>query len=444
MADRVFEIIAAEEKRQAETLMMIPSENYTYPEVRQAVGSVLMHKYAEGLPHKRYYQGNRYADEIESLCQERALAAFGLKSDEWMVNVQPHSGSEANLAAISALVEPGGKILSMFLPDGGHLSHGWQTEGKKLTLTSKVWEVQFYGVEEKSRIFDYEQIEKQALEFKPKLIISGGTAYPREIDYDRLSQIAKKVGAYYLADIAHEAGLVAGGVCRSPFSAKGGGQAIADAVTLTTHKTLRGPRGALIFAKKSLGERINAAVFPGLQGGPHLNTIAGIAVALEKTKTVEFKQYAKQTVANARYLANYLEKSGLDVVSGGTDKHLIVVDLRKSGVAAWFAALALEQAGIIINRNTVPGEKGTALFPSGIRLGTPALTARGMKEVEMEQIGKWIVAVIEHLGKRRLSPDKETRVATMLAFTKEIEGEGFYSDVARQVRKLCRQFTLPS
>ena len=433
MADKILDLIKEEEKRQAETLMMIPSENYTYRQVRQAVGSVLMHKYAEGLPYKRYYQGNQIMDEIEAVCQERALMAFGVSADDWMVNVQPHSGSEANLAAISALVPVGGKIMSMFLPDGGHLSHGWQSPDKKITLTSRIWDIEFYRVNEKTRVFDYDQIEEQAVKLKPKLIISGGTAYPREIDHKRMGQIAKKVGAYYLADIAHEAGLVAGGANTSPF-------AFADVVTMTTHKTLRGPRGAMIFAEKELEGQINAAVFPGLQGGPHLNTIAGIAIALGKTQLSEFKTYTKQTVANAKYLAEYFVKAGLDVVSGGTDKHLILIDLRKSGVAAWFVATALEQAGIIVNKNTVPFDNASAFYPSGLRLGTPALTVRGMKEEQMELIGRWIMETIEHLGKRELPLEKEERLSTLVSFGKEIKSDEVLKGLKREVLDLTCKF----
>lgn len=436
MADQILELIKKEEKRQAETLMMIPSENYTYQEVRDAVGSVLMHKYAEGLPYKRYYQGNVIADEIEALCQKRALEAFSLGPKNWFVNVQPHSGSEANLAALTGLIHPGDKILSMYLPDGGHLSHGWQLPGKKISLTSKIFDIEFYRVDEKTRIFDYDQIEKQALKFKPKLIISGGTAYPRQIDYRRMAQIAGRVGALYLADIAHEAGLVAGGANDSPFE-------YAQVVTMTTHKTLRGPRGAMIIAKRELEDRINSAVFPGLQGGPHLNVIAGIAIALEKTKTSQFQSYASQTVTNARHLAQYLIDAGFDVVSGGTDKHLVLIDLRQSGVGAWFVALALEQAGVIINKNTVPFDNSLAYYPSGIRLGTPALTVRGMKSKQMKQIGKWIVEVINHVGKMEIPADKDERLKTLKEFSASIKTDQFYQDIARRVKTLCYQFPIP-
>lgn len=382
--DKIFDLVEKEKKRQENTLMMIPSENYTYPEVMAAVGSVLMQKYAEGCVGKRYYQGNKIIDEIEALCQRRALDAFGLDND-WKCNVQPHSGCEANLAVYNALLEPGDKILAMYLPDGGHLSHGWHIGEKKVTLVSKIYKVEFYKVDPKTEVFDYDEVEKQAVRFGPKLIISGGTAYPREIDYKRMGEIAKKVGAYYLADVAHEAGLIAGGACQSPFE-------WADVVTMTTHKTLRGPRGALIFGKSELMDKINASLFPGLQGGPHIHTIAGIAVALEKTKTKEFKDYARQTVKNARKLAAVLIGGGLKVISGGTDKHLVLVDVgfeRGREVAE-----RLEQVGIIVNKNTIPGEKGSPFKPSGIRVGTQALTVRGMKEEGMEEIGEIIINTI--------------------------------------------------
>ncbi len=436
MTDKILQLIQKEETRQKETLMLIPSENYTYPEVREAVGSVLMHKYAEGLPYKRYYQGNIVANEVEALCQTRALEAFSLNPENWMVNVQPHSGSEANLAAFSALLDPGDKILSMYLPDGGHLSHGWQLPGKKISLTSKIYNIEFYRVDENTRIFNYDRIEEQAQKFKPKLIISGGTAYPRQIDYRRMAQIAKKVGAYYLADIAHEAGLVAGGANDSPFQ-------FADVVTMTTHKTLRGPRGAIIFGKKELEDKINSAVFPGLQGGPHLNTIAGIAIALEKTKSKQFKNYASQTVLNAKFLASLLLDAGFDVVSGGTDKHLVLIDLRKSGIGAWFVALALEEAGIIINKNTVPFDDNKAYYPSGIRLGTPAATVRGMKENQMKQIGDLIIDVINHLGQLQIPDQKEERLKTLKDFSAAVKTDPFYSDIAAKVGALCRKFPIP-
>lgn len=450
--DKVLSLIKQEEKRQKETLMMIPSENYTYPEVRAAVGSVLMQKYAEGQPGKRYYQGSDLVDQIERVCEKAALKAFGLSSEKWSANVQPHSGCPANLAVYNAVLKPAtqlrqgfagqSKIMSMYLPDGGHLSHGWHLSaqagmpGKKITLVSKIYNVDFYHVDPKTRVFDYDQIEAQAKKFKPKMIISGGTAYPREIDYKRLAQIAKKVGAYYLADIAHEAGLISAGVNKSPFP-------YADFVTMTTHKTLRGPRGAIIICRKEYEEAVDFSVFPGIQGGPHLHSIAGIAIALVKTQAPAFKKYSFQTVANAKYLAKFLLKRGYDVVSGGTDKHLVLVDLRKAGTNGWIVAWALEKAGIVVNRNTVPGESASPFYPSGLRLGTPALTVRGMKETEMKKIGEWIDAVISHVRESKMPEDKEKRSKFIKNYLDELETDKFIKNIASEVKALCKKFPVP-
>jgi glycine hydroxymethyltransferase len=446
--DKILDLIAAEKKRQQETLMMIPSENYTYPEVREAVGSILMHKYAEGYPGRRYYQGNSVIDGVEDLCRVRALEAFGLDREKFHANVQPHSGCEANLAVYNTLLNPGDRIMSMYLPDGGHLSHGWQMpssapselrkgEGvRKVTFVSKVFNVEFYHVDPETRVFDYDQIEKQALEFNPKLIISGGTAYPREIDYKRMGEIAKKVGAYYLADVAHEAGLIAAGVCKAPFE-------FADMVTMTTHKTLRGPRGAMIICKKDLGQQLDLALMPGLQGGPHLHTIAGIAVALGKTKTSEFKSYARQTVVNAQKLAEVLTAGGLDVVAGGTDKHLVLIDLRNKKTNGWFVAWAMEFANIIMNRNTVPNDSGSPFYPSGLRMGTPALTVRGMKEAEMELIGGWILKIIDIVGMREIPENADNRKKYLADFLEEMRANKEIEGIRQRVLELTAKFPVP-
>ena len=433
--DKILQLIQQEEKRQAETLMMIPSENYTYPEVREAVGSVLMHKYAEGQAKKRYYNGNAIVDEVEILCKERALEAFKLSPEKFAVNVQAYSGAVANLAVYGALLEPGDKILSMYLPDGGHLSHGWEMNGKKISFTSKIYDFQFYSVDPKTRIFDYKKIEKQAVLFKPKLIISGGTAYPREIDHKRLAAIAKKVGAYYLADVAHEAGLIAGGSNSSPFK-------YADVVTMTTQKTLRGPRGAIIISKKELGEQIDFAVFPGLQGGPHINTIAGIGIALREAQSKLFKVYAHQTVKNAQTLANELIKNKFDVVSGGTDKHLVLVDLRSLETNGWIVGNALEVAGIVANRNTVPLEDASPFYPSGLRLGTPALTVRGMKETQMKLIASWIVSIVDHVKDYKLPTDAGARTTFTKAYKEKISKDEFLLDIQKEVVELCKKFPI--
>ncbi len=431
----VSELIKKEEKRQKETLMMIPSENYTYPEVRRAVGSVLMHKYAEGLPGKRYYQGMEYVDEIELICQQLALEAFGLKSEKWGVNVQPYSGTPANLAVYNALLEPGDKILSMSLTSGGHLSHGWEFKEKKITLVSKIYQVKFYSVDPDTEILNYKKIKEIAKIFQPKLIISGGTAYPREINHKALKEIAKEVKAFYMADIAHEAGLVSAKVNKSPFP-------YADVVTMTTHKTLRGPRGAMIFARKELMESINQSVFPGVQGGPHLNTIAGITICLEKVKTKMFKEYAQKTVKNAKTLASELIKGSIRLVGGGTDKHLILVDLREKETNGFFVAWALEKGGIVANKNTVPNDPNPPFFPSGLRLGTPAITARGMGETEMKQIAKWILSVIELVKGYNIPKNVEARKTYILAFKKKFEKQAKLLEIREEVRKMCSKFPI--
>lgn len=434
--DKIFDLIQKEEGRQSDTLMMIPSENYTYPEVRQVVGSVLMHKYAEGQPKKRYYQGMSVVDEIEALCEQRALDAFKLSADKWSTNVQPHSGCPANLAVYNSVLNIGDKIMAMYLPDGGHLSHGWQMPGRKITLVSKIFDVQFYHVDQKTRVFDYDKIEKQALQYKPKMLISGGTAYPSEIDHKRMSQIAKKVGAYYMADVAHEAGLIIGGANKSPFP-------YADFVTFTTHKTFRGPRGAVIICRKEFSEVLDSSVFPGLQGGPHLHTIAGIAVAFEKAKSTAFKKYAHQTVKNAKYLAKRFSDAGLDVISGGTEKHLVLIDLGKSKTNGAIVAYAHEIAGIVINKNTVPNDPMPPYYPSGIRLGTPALTTRGMKEKEMKIISDWMLKIIEYVTPYKLPDNKDARNTFMKAFKGKMGKDKFLTDIAGEVRVLCQKFPTP-
>ncbi len=433
--NKILSLIKEEEKRQRETLMMIPSENYTYPEVRQAVGSVLMHKYSEGQPHKRYYQGNFIIDEIEELCKKYALEAFSLSPAKWAVNVQPYSGSAANLAVYNAFLQPGDEIMAMHLTEGGHLSHGWHLADKKVTLTSKIWDVEFYHLDPKTLVFNYQAIEKQAKKVRPKLIISGGTAYPREIEHDRMAKVAKSVAAYYLADVAHEAGLIAGGANKSPFS-------YADVVTMTSQKTLRGPRGALIFSRKELAPKIDSSVFPGLQGGPQDHTIAGIAIALKKAQSKSFKDYSHQVVANAQKLAKRLLENGFNLVSGGTDKHLILIDLANKGINGWFVAWALEKAGIIVNRNTVPCETSSAYYPSGLRLGTPAITVRGMKEKEMEMISQWINQVVEHLGQKSIPQDKEKRNQYLQRFKSEIEKDVFLKKIRQEVLGLCKKFPI--
>jgi len=437
---QVYNILKSEELKQQNKLSLIPSENFSSLAVRQAVGSVFMNKYSEGYPNKRYYEGNLYIDELENLAIERAKKLFKLPAD-WGVNVQAHSGSEANLAVYLGLLNPGDKILSMYLPDGGHLSHGWSYEPKKkqnfsyiykggsrkVNATSKFFNSIQYKTDPKTGLFNYQEIETIAKAEKPKLIITGGTAYPREISYKKMKQIAQKVNAYYLADIAHEAGLVAGEAVSSPIG-------IADVVTFTTHKTLRATRGAIIMAKGELIESINKAVFPGLQGGPHNHSIAGIAVGLKEASSKSFKTYAKNIVINAKMLASELINKGFDVVSGGTDKHLILIDLRKEQLYGKKLAKALDYAGIIANMNTIPNETRAPADPSGIRLGTPIVTTRGMKAKEMKMIAEWIKKVLDISVKYKDLDSKNFEIA--------ISKDKHIKLIAKEVEQLCKKFPL--
>ena len=435
MNDSIFSLIQREEQRQIETLQMIPSENIASEAVMNAVGSVLMNKYSEGQVGKRYYQGNENVDEIERLCKERALQAFGLESKDWGVNVQSLSGSPANLAVYNALLEPQDTIMSMDLTHGGHLSHGWMSQDKKISIVSKIYQICFYGVEKETQVFNYDNIALKAQKNKPKLIVAGGTAYPREIDHERIAQIAQSVGAYYLADVAHEAGLIAGGANKSPF-------AFADIVTMTTHKTLRGPRGALIFARNDLMSAIDFSVFPGIQGGPHNHTIAGIAVALQEAISPQFGDYVHQVVQNAQKLAQIFMDSSLKVVSQGTDKHLILLDLRSINHSGWIGAWALEGAGIIANRNTVPFETASPFYPSGLRLGTPAITTRGMGLSEMEQIGVWITEILKYSQKWTLPENPDQRRNFTQNFAETVKNDPVLTKYREEIKNFSRQYPL--
>ena len=375
MKDRAVEnLIKKEGKRQAETIDLIASENFVSDDVREALGSVFTNKYAEGYPNARYYGGNAVVDELEELAQRRALALFHLSNKEWSVNVQPLSGSPANLAIYFALVPPGEKIMGMALPMGGHLSHGHIA-----SMTGKLWKQISYGLDKKTERLDYPRIEATAKHEKPKLIVAGYTAYSRGIDWKKFRAIADSVHAYLAADISHTAGLVATGVLPSPFGH-------AHVVMTTTHKTLRGPRAALIFSRNDLAPKIDKAVFPGLQGGPHMNTVAGVAVALDEAAKPKFRAYAIQTVKNARTLADELQRLGWRIVSGGTDTHLFLVDTASHSVTGKEASDALERVGIIVNKNTIPFDPRGAQDPSGIRIGTAAVTTRGMKERDMKKL----------------------------------------------------------
>jgi glycine hydroxymethyltransferase len=400
----IFGLIEQEAARQREEINLIPSENITSAAGREAVGSVLMHKYSEGNVGKRYYQGNKFIDEIEQIAIDRAAKLFGIPAD-WGVNVQALSGSNANLAALLAVLQPGDTILSMYLPDGGHLSHGWSYEpdaqvdpetsvylqgSNKVHVVSKLFNVVQYKTDPETNLLDYAAISEIAQEHKPKMIITGGTAYPREIDYKKMRDIADSVGAMYLADIAHEAGLVAAGVLDSPVG-------VADIVTMTTHKTLRAARGAIILAPQDIIKKVNKAILPGLQGGPFNNNIAGIAVGLREAMQPEFKDYARQVLKNAHVLAAELLKHGFKLITGGTDKHLVLIDVTPLGMSGKEAAEKLERAGIIVNMNTIPGETRPPSNPSGIRLGTPLVTTQGMREDDMKDIAKKIASILVHI-----------------------------------------------
>jgi len=405
---QIAKLIDLETQRQKESLQMIPSENHCSPAVREALGSYLTDKYAEGYPGKRYYGGNQFIDKVEQLCIDRAKKLFGVEH----ANVQPYSGSPANFAVYVATCQPGDTVMGLALPMGGHLTHGW-----KVSATGKFFKAVQYGVDEKTHLLNYDEIEKLAQDSKPTLMWVGATAYPRQFDWKKLGEIADSVGAYLAADIAHIAGLVAGGAHPSPVP-------YVHIVTTTTHKTLRGPRGGMIMVTKKglakdadLAKKIDKAIFPGLQGGPHENAIAAIAVALKEASTVAFKKYATQIVKNAKALAVALQQHGVELISGGTENHLLLIDLRNKNITGAEAQDLLEKAGITINKNSIPYDPAGPFKPSGIRLGTPAITTRGMKEKEMKIIAGWINEVIHN-------PASATKIAG-------------------QVKKMCKNFPLP-
>ncbi|MBI2268659.1 MAG: serine hydroxymethyltransferase [Candidatus Blackburnbacteria bacterium] len=436
------ELITREEKRQENTLTLIPSENYASRAVREAVGSVLSNKYSEGYPGRRYYQGNDLVDEVERLAIERAKKLFNVPH----ANVQPYSGSPANSAVLFALCEPGDTIMGMELASGGHLTHGQP----KITFSGKYFRSVQFGVEGDGTI-DYKKVQALAKAEKPRVIIIGTTAYPLALDWKLFGEIADSVGAYLVADIAHVVGLIIGNVYPSPFP-------YAHIVTTTTHKTLRGPRGAMIMVTEKglgkygkLGEDIDRAVFPGLQGGPHNNTTAGIAQALFEADTPEFKKYAKQVVANAKVLAQALQEGSslarrplarLKLIGGGTESHLMLVDLRPNGLSGNVVAEALEKARIVCNKNSIPGDT-SPFYPSGIRLGTPAVTTRGMGETEMTKIAEWIIKAVGEVENEKLPEDKDGKQAFLKEFKVRIKGNKVLQEIAGKVKDLCQKFPVP-
>lgn len=390
----VRDLIKAEQKRQSETLALIPSENYPSAAVSGALSSIFGAKYAEGYPGKRYYPGNAVADELEAYCQKQALKTFGLSAKDWHVNVQPYSGSPANAAIYLGLLEFGDTLMGLKLSHGGHITHGL-----KVGFSGRAYRAVHYEVDLATGRLNYELIAKQAETQQPRIIVCGFTAYPPQVNFKKFGEIAKAQRAYLMADMSHIAGLVAAGVHPSPFE-------VADVVMTTTHKTLRGPRGAVIFCRKELAERIDRAVFPGLQGGPHLNTIASMALAFEEAQTPAFKSYGEAVVANAAALAASLARLGAKLVANGTETHLILVDVRPLGIDGAVAEKRLEAAGLIANRNTVPGDS-SPFKPSGVRLGTPALTTRGLNEAQMPLLAEWLMAALKY-------PKQAKAVATAL------------------------------
>ncbi len=400
----VAQIIEHERTRQVESLEMIASENYASAAVLEATGSVFTNKYAEGYPGKRYYAGNQFSDELENLAIERAKQLFGVEH----ANVQPTSGAEANMAVYQAFVNPGDTIMGMELSQGGHLTHG-----SPVNYSGRLYHFVPYTVDRESETIDMEAVRRLANETKPKIIVAGATAYPRAIDFAAFGEVARESGALLMVDMSHIAGLVAGGAHASPAGH-------ADVITTTTHKTLRGPRGALALSKLEHADALDRGVFPGTQGGPHLHSIAAKAVAFGEALKQEFKVYAKQIVANAAALAEELQSGGVRLVSGGTDNHLLLVDCNSVDISGLKAQNALQGAGIITNRNTIPWDQRSAYITSGLRMGTPALTSRGMKEDEMRRVGKWIVRVL-----------------------KDPDGDGVRETLRNEVAEFARAYPVP-
>ncbi len=437
---QIFDLIKKEEKRIQDTLEMIPSNNFQSKAVLKALGSIYNYKYSEGYPKRRYYQGQEFADDVEILAIERAKKLFGVPH----VNVQPYSGSPANTAVYFALLEPKDKIMGLSLAFGGHLTHG-----SPVSFSGKYFTIVSYGLD-KNGYLDYDAIEKLALKEKPKIIVCGATAYPRIINFKRFGEIADKAGAYLLADISHIAGLIAGRAHPSPVR-------YVDLIMTTTHKTLRGPRGAMIMVTEKglkkdpeLGNKIDKAVFPGLQGGPHDNQTAAIAVALLEASKPAFKTYAKQIVTNAKILADSLAKFGFKLISGGTDNHLLLINLSNKKVNGAVAALALEVAGIVVNKNAVPNDQMPPFYPSGIRLGAPAITTRGMKEKEMVKIANWINKTINEVANLNFPTDngfdkltmKEKRREFWKNFRQDIFKNKKLLRIAKEVKTLCSKFPI--
>lgn len=430
----IYRLLAAERRRQREGVELIPSENYVSAAVLEAMGTIFTNKYSEGYPGRRYYGGNENVDDVERLAQERAKQLFGVPH----ANVQPYSGSPANLAVYLATCQPGDAIMGQNLPDGGHLTHGW-----KVSVTGTYYRSVPYHVTANGYI-DFDEVWRLAREHRPKLIWCGATAYAREFPFEQFAQVADEVGAFFAADIAHVAGLVIAGVHTSPVP-------YAHIVTTTTHKTLRGPRGAMILVTErgvrkdpELAERIDRAIFPGLQGGPHDHTTAAIAVALGEALQPSFQEYGRQVVANAAALAEGLLHHGFKLVTGGTDNHMMLLDLTPDGPGRGvFLQEALDRVGITVNKNTIPGEPSSAFYPSGVRLGTPAATTRGMRTPEMGRIAEWIAVVGDAIKEYRLPEGREERGNVLRAFRQAIQADRRLEALQGDVREFCLKFPVP-
>jgi glycine hydroxymethyltransferase len=429
----LYKFIQNEKKRQTEGLELIPSENYVSRSVLEAMGSILTNKYSEGFAGHRYYGGNDNIDDIENLAINRAKELFKVAH----VNVQPYSGSPANFAVYNALLNPGDVVSGLNLTDGGHLTHGW-----KVSATAKYFESHSYHVKADGRV-DFDEVWEIAKTYHPKLIWAGATAYSREIEFAKFAEIADSIGAYFAADIAHVAGLIVGGAHASPVP-------YAHIITTTTHKTLRGPRGAMIMVTDKgllkdpeLAQKIDKSVFPGLQGGPHNHITAGIATALKEAATPEFKIYAHQIVANAKAMADEFTQHGIKIVSGGTDNHLMVLDLSEIGHLGTQLEYAMDLAGMTANKNTIPQEPASPYYPSGLRLGTPALTTRGLKEAQMRQVAVWISEIIEYIKPYKLPDVKEVRSEFIKNYKAKMVEDKFLKTMHKKVIALATKFPVP-